>query len=104
MKNQIIQLVGMDQDDLVSLIKRAVAIELQNFKDFKPSGTSSKKNNLLTRKEAKDLLKTSYTTLWQYGKQGFLKPKKIGGRVYYLKSEILSYLENENSQSKTKEG
>jgi|25_taG_2_1085351.scaffolds.fasta_scaffold08397_1 predicted DNA-binding transcriptional regulator AlpA len=94
MKNQIIQLVGMDQEDLISIIKKAVALELQNL-NSRPSEASSEKNNLLTRKETKELLQTSYTTLWSYSKQGFLKPKRIGGRVYYLKSEILSYLDNE---------
>ncbi|TVZ26706.1 helix-turn-helix protein [Gillisia sp. Hel_I_86] len=94
----------LDLEDLKTIIKNAVASELQNFKDFKPPGAANRKENLLSRKEAKELLQASYTTLWNYSNQGFLKPKKIGGRVYYLKSEILSYLENENAQSKTWEG
>lgn len=45
--------------------------------------------DLITRKEAADLLKINVATLWRWTKSGKLHQYGIGGRTYYKRSEIL---------------
>lgn len=92
MKSKSIQLVELSIEDLSTLIQSAVASELQNTNLLKPYDLASQKEDLLTREEAKNLLKTSYTSLWKYDKDGLLPAKRIAGRVYYLRSELLNLL------------
>jgi hypothetical protein len=89
---QIIQICELNREELSSLIQKAVASELQNQQLLKPQGISSQKEDLLTREEAKNLLKTSYTSLWKYDREGLLPAKRIAGRVYYLKSDLYNLL------------
>ena len=44
---------------------------------------------LLSRKEACELLKINFTSLWKHTKSGKLKSYGIGNRVYYKKEEIM---------------
>lgn len=92
MKEKTIQLVELSIEDFSSLIQNAVASELQNTNILKPYGSASEKEDLLTREEARNLLKTSYTSLWKYDRDGLLPAKRIAGRVYYLRSELLNLL------------
>ena len=47
---------------------------------------------LLTRKEAANLLKIDSSTLWHWTKKGKLPSYGIGNRVYYKRSEIMESL------------
>ncbi len=87
-----IQITEVDLKDLTQIIREAVASELQNTNILKPHDPASQKEDLLTREEAKDMLKTSYTSLWKYDRDGLLPAKRIAGRVYYLRSELLNLL------------
>lgn len=46
----------------------------------------------LTRNQLKKLLNVDLSTLHNWGKRGILNPYGIGGRVYYLFSEIQSQM------------
>ncbi|WP_370477079.1 helix-turn-helix domain-containing protein [Tamlana flava] len=59
----------------------------QNFEPKEP-------DELLTAKELENELKISPTTRCVWQKKGILKPKKIGNRTYYLRSEIKELLNN----------
>ena len=48
---------------------------------------------LLTQKEASCILKVSVQTIISYARQGKLKENRIGRRVYYKYSEIMSATE-----------
>ena len=50
-------------------------------------------NLLLTKKEAADSLRISVATLDCIRKCGFIKPIKIGARVYYTPAELRRLLE-----------
>ncbi len=52
---------------------------------------------LLTRSEAKKELHVHQNTLYNWEKQGILKPNRIGKRVYYTEEKILQAL---NSSAK----
>lgn len=87
-----IQITELDAKDLIQLIKEAVASELHNHQILKPQEKVSSEEDLLTREEARKLLKTSYTSLWKYDRDGLLPAKRIAGRVYYLKSDLFNLL------------
>lgn len=82
---------GLSVEDLQELIREAVASEFSKVKEFF-TAPKTKDKDLLTREEAKDFLNISYTSLWSYGKKKLIKPKNLGGRVYYSKSELLNLL------------
>lgn len=55
------------------------------------------KNNaeeLLTPKEASDVLRCSITTLWRHEKTGKVKSSTIGGKRLYKRSDLLESLNN----------
>ncbi|KAB1067954.1 helix-turn-helix domain-containing protein [Tamlana haliotis] len=82
---------GLSVEDLQVMITEAVASELRKVRDLVSSSQTVEKD-LLTRDEACRFLDISYTTIWEYGKKDLIKPKKLGGRVYYSKSELLNLL------------
>jgi hypothetical protein len=45
----------------------------------------------LTRKQAAIFLHISVTTLWDYDKNQILPARRIGGKVLYLKSDLLNF-------------
>ncbi|MHA6697330.1 helix-turn-helix domain-containing protein [Chryseobacterium sp. A321] len=49
---------------------------------------------LITRKEACELLNVTDVTIWNWAKQGRIKTYKIGNRVMLKRSEILEEISN----------
>ena len=68
----------------------------QKIDDLKKSFTPKEPDEYLTGKELDKILKISSVTRWEWGKKGILKPKKIGNRTYYLRSEIEELLVKSN--------
>ncbi len=94
MLNKANLLVQLNVGDLQQLITDAVKQELQKIADvikLNPK-ESEKDSDLLTRYETAKLLKVSTTSLFIWNRDSILKAKKIGRRVYYLKSEVMSKL------------
>lgn len=50
---------------------------------------SQSENDLITRKQACDLLRINLTTLWKHTKSGKLKSFGIGNRIFYSKVQVL---------------
>ncbi|HAI43171.1 MULTISPECIES: helix-turn-helix domain-containing protein [unclassified Maribacter] len=42
----------------------------------------------LTRNEVAEMFKVDISTIYNWTKKGYLKPKGIGSRVYFLRSDI----------------
>lgn len=59
------------------------------FKSIKPK----QPDEYLTRKEVAQLLKVDLSTIANWNKSGKLKPLGLGGRVYYLKSDVIESLQ-----------
>ncbi len=51
----------------------------------------------IPQEEAVKFLKKSRQTLSEWRKKGFIKAYRLGGRIYYKKSELLSALEKLSS-------
>ena len=58
---------------------------------------SRSENDLITRKQACDLLRINLTTLWKHTKSGKLKSFGIGNRVFYSKVQVLEAVKPINS-------
>ncbi len=43
---------------------------------------------LVTGKEVQGILSVSPSTLWKWGRHGYLNPVKIGGKTYYNRADI----------------
>lgn len=89
---QSLQMINLSIDDLSNLISNCISEQLKNIKQTEKSETSNSEKEFLTREEVKDLLKISYTTLWKYNKNGTLKAKKLGSKVYYLREDLSNLL------------
>lgn len=83
-------LVQLNVGDLEQLIKDAVKEEITKIIQLKPE--KEKTAELLTREEVSKMLKVSYTTLFNWNNEGILKTKKLGKRVFYLRSEVINQL------------
>lgn len=85
MKKRAIQVYEVDPEDFKKEILEGIEKLLGEFsKQFTPKEPQV----WLSRKDVSELLGVSLPTLHQWGKQGILKPYKIGNRVRYRQSDI----------------
>lgn len=92
MNNHGIQLIQISVKELQTIIQDAFSAELEKVTKSKPTGDLKQESELLTREEAKDLLKISYTTLWKFNNNGTLRSRKLGHKVYYLRQDVFGLL------------
>lgn len=82
MNNVILQ--GITAEELSKLI--AVEVQkLQNQKNTAPNPT----DDLITPKEACEILQCTSVTLWRWEKKGRVTPYGIGGKKFFKRSELL---------------
>lgn len=55
----------------------------------------SVRNELITAQQAAEALGVCRTSLWQWEKDGILKPVRIGSRVFYRRRDINERLNNQ---------
>ena len=65
------------------IIQEAVKVELK-------SQPAKEESRYLTRKETAEVLHISLPTLNEYSKRGILKSHRVGSRVLYLESQVLT--------------
>jgi predicted DNA-binding transcriptional regulator AlpA len=87
------------ESDFKRWVKEAVQEYFQNTVPQKV-GTKSSEDDLISRKEVAKLLQVSLVTLTDWMKRG-LPHHKQRGRVYFIKSEVLEYI-MENNPSKAR--
>jgi predicted DNA-binding transcriptional regulator AlpA len=87
-----VQLIDLDLDGFQNIIRRVVAKVLQE--DLYPilQNLAQPSDEFLSRKEAAEFLKISSTTLYTLDKTQKLPAKRLNGKVLYLKSELLTFL------------
>ncbi len=77
-------LKGLTKEELIELIKMLLQ---------KPIGGSPvPEREYLTADEAGRYLKVCRASLWRYSKMGILKPRKIGGKILFIRSDIDKFL------------
>jgi len=90
---QSFQMINVSLNDLTELIKNAISTEIQKVvsQTTQPQKTETE---ILTREEVKNLLKISYTSLWKYNKAKTLVAKKVNGKVFYMRQDVMNLLNN----------
>lgn len=88
-----INLVNVPLEVMTSTIREIVASELQKAKEeiFQNSSEESM-DKFLSIKDVCELLSVSDGTLYNWNRDKILMKNKIGGRVYYNKSDVLAIL------------
>jgi len=89
-------LVHLNVSDLQNLIKEAIKNELHEFLEVFQGNRNNleEESEIISRNDACKLLKVSTTTLFHWNNNNILKAKKIGNRVYYLKSDVIDKLKS----------
>jgi hypothetical protein len=93
MEDQI-TILGISKDELVALVKEAVKQEFSRQRAMGEAPKSLEADRYLTRSEVCNLLNVSHVTLNNWSKRDVLIPRKIGGRVLYLKNEVFEKLDS----------
>lgn len=80
-----IQFIQISPEQLQSEITKGIKAHLDDFlKHFKPK----QPNDYLTRQDIAQMFAVDISTVANWQKNGKLKPYGIGGRVYFLRSDI----------------
>ena len=91
-----IMFVGVSPHELAELISKNVKQQIQNLVLESPKNEPKEESQLITRKEAADLLKVSLVTLHDWSKNGLLTHYKLGNRTYFNREEILCKVYDSN--------
>lgn len=86
------KIIQISSDELKTTLAEVLTRELPRLFKIYSSGTSPKE--FLSRDETAKMLGISLSGLHSWVNQGFLHPKKIGGKTYFKYSEIREILEN----------
>ena len=89
-----ILLNGVNLNELLERIGQLIDARIS---DLAPKNENTKQSDYITRKEVCSLLKISLPTLHDWTRIGRLVSYKIGTRVLYRQSEVLSSLTSVNS-------
>ena len=82
---ETIQFLNYSPKQLQGEIAASVKTQLEDFlKNFKPKLP----NEYLTRQEVAQMLSVDISTVHNYCKRKILNPLGIGGRVYFIRSEV----------------
>jgi predicted DNA-binding transcriptional regulator AlpA len=85
MQRNSILLQDLSLDQLTELMRKVVKTETD---DLKKHYQPTQPKEFLTRSEVASLLSVDLSTIHNYCKRKILQPKGIGGRVYFLRSEV----------------
>lgn len=82
---ETIQFVGVTPEQFQNQIAETVKNQLGEFlQQYKPK----QPNDYLTRKQVSELFNVDLSTVANWQKSGKLNPLGIGGRIYFLRSDI----------------
>lgn len=93
---QKVQLIQITPDQLCNHIQKGIEQTLKKLNLTQALPTKTQDAELLTIEETLAFLKCSKQALWNWRKNGILPSYRLGNRVYYKKSEILSKLQKQN--------
>lgn len=82
---QTVQFISVTPEQLQEAIIDGVKNQLKDLKEhFEPK----KPNEYLTRQEVSRMLSINLSTVHNWTKKGIIEAHQIGGRVFYLRSDI----------------
>jgi predicted DNA-binding transcriptional regulator AlpA len=89
-----IQVLQLSLEDLSTMMTEAVAKGIEKANNVIQLNPEPEKDKLMSRAETAALLGVSLTTLFHWNNNKTLPNQKLGGRVYYQKSDIMNKLNN----------
>lgn len=92
MTEKSVQLIQMNISEFTEIISNCVKAELQKINNLFQLNPKVEPDELLSRKQASELLGVSYTTLFHWNNDKTLPAQKMGNKVYYQKSSIMNKL------------
>ena len=93
MREDKINIIGLTKDELIQLIKEGVKLELNRQRAIGQTTFNNSLEKYLSRSETTKLLHVTEVTLHNWEKKNILIPKRIGGRVLYKETDVLSRLD-----------
>jgi hypothetical protein len=54
-----------------------------------------KENDFLSRQQTADFLHCDKVSLWNYEKRGWIKPIRMGRKVFYSKTQLIEFMSNQ---------
>jgi excisionase family DNA binding protein len=93
MTKQIVQIENTNSLDFKNEIVNGLSEVLKNFANLQ---TQLDQDVLLTREETSKMLSVSLVTLWDWTRKDLVPAYRIGNKVRYKKSEVLSALQQMN--------
>jgi hypothetical protein len=82
---QTVQFISVTPEQLQNAIIKGVKTQLDDFKKhFEPKTP----NEYLTRVEVSKMLSVDLSTVHNWTKKGILEANQIGGRVFYLRTDV----------------
>jgi hypothetical protein len=82
---QTVQFISVTPEQLQNAIIEGVKTQLE---DLKKHFTTKEPKQYLTRLEVSKMLSVDLSTVHNWTKKGILNAKQIGGRIFYLRSEV----------------
>ena len=94
MKEQMIQILNLNRDELIQIIKEGVKLELNRQKAIGQTTFNNSHEKYLSRSETAKLLHVTVVTLNNWEKKNILVPKRISRRVLNKEAEVLERLDH----------
>ncbi|RAJ17818.1 helix-turn-helix domain-containing protein [Olleya aquimaris] len=91
MESKQVYIYPYSQEELIKKLLKTIESRIEVL-DKKRKKTVIEHEELLTVEETMKLLKCSKQALWNWRKNGILPSYRLGNRVYYKHSEILTKL------------
>ncbi|MBS2210264.1 helix-turn-helix domain-containing protein [Carboxylicivirga mesophila] len=80
------------REELKQIFREIIQEELLELNSQSTPPNIREEKDILTRKEAMELLNCSHSTLYRYQKEGEVPYFKIGKKVLFKKSELLEFI------------
>ncbi|WP_426062036.1 helix-turn-helix domain-containing protein [Hymenobacter sp. B1770] len=95
---------GIDYPQFFDDLRAVIRHELQSHASAAPVGNAAPADELLTVREAAELLDVTVQTIHEHKRKGILPYKKLGSRTYFLRADVLAALQGHQRTVKTGKG
>ncbi|WP_052354212.1 helix-turn-helix domain-containing protein [Flectobacillus major] len=101
---QNISVLQVQQIDAETLINQIGCLIDSRFKSFNPPQQPTEEETFLTIEQVAKLLQVSKVTVHAWCNKEILKPKRIGNKVRFLKSEVMGSLKEIKARKEVNNG
>ena len=95
---------GIDYPQFFDDLRAVIRHELQSYTPAAPVGNTPPADELLSIREAAELLGVTVQTVHEWKRRGLLKYHKLGSRSYLKRADVLAALQGHQRTVKTGKG